>query len=147
MAKEQNTSDSGINKALDAERERRVAADRSRLSETLVKSPQWTNNTLQLIEALRSDDTENGDVHAREIEIRDEEIQRLRETVLKLRAEKDRLTLVHQEQLDTKTLELLDLQAAYEQFEQQSDMLLSELDQQNERLRAECKLQNRRSIL
>ena len=146
MAEEQKSSTTGINKALEAERTSRGASDRSSLSDTLVKSPQWKKNTLQLIEALRAGEADD-DPHAREIEVRDEEIERLRETVLKLKAEKAQLAESHREEIDTKTLELLDLQAAYEQFEQQSDMLLSELDQQNERLRAECKLQNRRSML
>lgn len=148
MAEEQKSSTTGINKALDAERATRGAPDRSRLSDTLVKSPQWKKNTLQLIEALRaheSDDDE--DPHVHEIQVRDDEIERLRETILELKAERAQLTEAHQEEIDTKTLELLDLQAAYEQFEQQSDMLLSELDRQNERLRAECRVQNRRSIL
>ena len=149
MAKEEKSSSNGINKAIDAERASQAAAERLRLSETLVKSPQWKKNTLQLIEALRAhnDDDEDGDPHERELKVRDEEIERLRETVLELQAEKAKLAQVHQEEIDTKTLELLDLQAAYEQFEQQSDVLLSELDQQNERLRAECRTQNRRSML
>ena len=149
MAEKEKPSSTGINRAIDAERESQAAAERLRLSETLVKSPQWKKNTLQLIEALRAhnDDDFDGNSHERELRVRDEEIERLREKILELRAEKVRLAEAHREALDTKTLELLDLQAAYEQFEQQSDMLLSELDQQNERLRAECQMQNRRSVL
>lgn len=78
---------------------------------------------------------------------RSEEIERLQQTIVKLKAENARLTAEHQVELEAQKVELLELDDAYNQFQQQSDLLLNELDQQNELLRAECKLQNRRSIL
>lgn len=75
------------------------------------------------------------------------EIDRLRQIIARLEAEQALLAAAHQAELDATRAELADLQAAYEQFEQQSDILLSELDEQNERLRNECRLQNRFSVL
>lgn len=81
------------------------------------------------------------------LEERAGEIERLRQSVANLEAENTRLKEQHQAELDARSVELSDLQAAYDQFEQQSDELLNELDKQNERLKAECKRQNRFSVL
>ena len=62
-------------------------------------------------------------------------------------AEIARLTAEFHVELNAKKGELLEIQEAYDQFEQQSDQILNELDQQNERLRIECKSHNSRSML
>lgn len=67
---------------------------------------------------------------------RSEEIERLQQTILQLRAENTSLATQHQNELDGTRNQFFDLQAAYDQFQQQSDQLLTELDQENERLRA-----------
>lgn len=67
---------------------------------------------------------------------RDEQIERLRQTISQLKAENTSLTKRHQSELDGTRNQFFDLQAAYDQFQQQSDQLLTELDQENSRLRA-----------
>lgn len=67
---------------------------------------------------------------------RSEEIERLQQTILQLRAENTSLATQHQDELDGTRNQFFDLQAAYDQFQQQSDQLLTELDQENVRLRA-----------
>ncbi|NND54653.1 MAG: hypothetical protein HKN56_06750 [Gammaproteobacteria bacterium] len=75
------------------------------------------------------------------------EIDRLRQAITRLEAENTKLAETRQEALEAKQAELLNLLAAYDQFEQESDALLDELSQKNERLRAECKVQNKLSVL
>ena len=75
------------------------------------------------------------------------EIDRLRQSIMKLEAENTKLAEERQEELEAKQAELSNLVAAYDQFEQESDALLDELSQKNERLRAECKVQNKLSVL
>lgn len=75
------------------------------------------------------------------------EIDRLRQAMMKLEAENARLSERHQSELEAKQAELSNLLAAYDQFEQESDTLLDELSQKNERLRAACKEQNKLSVL
>ena len=67
---------------------------------------------------------------------RDEHIERLQQTISQLKAENTSLTMRHQSELDGTRNQFFDLQAAYDQFQQQSDQLLTELDQENARLRA-----------
>jgi hypothetical protein len=67
---------------------------------------------------------------------RSEEIERLQQTILQLRAENTSLAMHHQSELDGTRSQFFELQAAYDQFEHQSDQLLTELDQENARLRA-----------
>jgi len=67
---------------------------------------------------------------------RSEEIERMQQTILQLRAENASLTAHHQSELDGTRNQFFELQAAYDQFQQQSDQLLTELDQENARLRA-----------
>ncbi len=153
--------------------------DLARLGATLVKSPQWTKNTLQGMEAmrsavLRSGGTQGADARvetaamsealarraeemkaatrrlqqqSRTLQRRGQEIDRLRQAILELENEKAELAEAHRAELDAKQLELSDLQAAYDQFEQQADVLLDELSDKNERLKAACKNQNRLSVL
>ena len=79
--------------------------------------------------------------------ISSEEIERLRQTIVKLEAENAQLTAEYQDELDTQRVELLELQQAYDQFEQASDLVLNDLEQKNERLREESRHHSRRSML
>ena len=144
--KEQSSDNSG--RASHAERPTSGASGRTGLSNILVKSPQWKKNTLRRIENLRSGDP-TGARHADLLmhEKRGEEIELLRQAIAELESENARMAAEHRHELDANKAELRQLQAAYDQFEQQSDVLLNELEQQNERLRDECKRQNRRSVL
>lgn len=132
--------------------------DRSRLEETLVKSPMWKKQTLRDIEfsrALAVSESNDRDIQtarlffrlSAQLDERNDEIERLRRAVSKLENEKSHLGRAHQRELKLHRAELEQLQDAYDQFEQESDSLLSELGQQNERLRDECQHQNARSLL
>jgi predicted NUDIX family phosphoesterase len=79
--------------------------------------------------------------------ISSEEIERLRQTIVKLEAENAQLTAEYQDELDAQRVELLELQQAYDQFEQASDLVLNDLEQKNERLREESRHHSRRSML
>lgn len=228
MAEKKQSSGFAISNAIRAERQSRGTIDRSRLSDTLVKSPQWKKNVLQRIETVRSGDPadgtpavlhtlkqsllelverhwqelvsnadsrnherlngqssnpagDNDDIALREacmqqesknmrevlalhadevkgarrrlrkqsakLQRRSEEIERLRQTIVKLKSENAGLTAEHQDELNAQRVELLEFQEAYAQFEQQSDLVLNKLDQQNERLRVESRHQNRLSML
>ena len=124
MAEKEQSPGHSITRAISAARHLTGTTDRSSLSDTLVKSSQWKKNTLHSVE-----------------------LERLRQTVKELEAENARLTIEFQSEVEAQKVELLAIQSAYDQFEQQSDMLLNELDQQNERLRFESKHKNRRSLL
>lgn len=124
MAEKEQSRGSTISSAIRAERQLSGTPDRSRLSDTLVKSSQWKKNTLHRIE-----------------------VERLRQTVQELEAEKSRLAMEYESEIEAQRIELLSIQEAYDQFEQQSDMLLNELDEQNERLRSESKYKSKRSLL
>jgi predicted nuclease with TOPRIM domain len=76
-----------------------------------------------------------------------EEIKQLRQTIAKLEAENARLIAKHERELDARRAELLDLKEAYDQFEQESDLLMNELEQKYERLRSRSRYQNPRSML
>ena len=60
MAEKEQSSGSAISSAIRAERQSGVTTDRSILSQTLVKSPQWKKNALQRIETVRSSDPADG---------------------------------------------------------------------------------------
>lgn len=175
MAENKRPTGLAIMNAIRAERESNSAPDRSNLNDTLVKSAIWKENTLDKIDqstqpirtrgahteeasALGTNQSvlcgENDDSAGQEerrqaatLRRRDDEIKRLHETIVELKAENDRLTAQHRDELDARKMELLDFQAAYDQFQQQSDQLMNELDEENGRLRLECKLNNKRSIL
>ena len=132
--------------------------DRSRLEETLVKSPLWKKKTLRDIEynrTLAASESNDRDTQAarlifrlsEQLNERNDEIERLRRAVSKLENEKSQLGRAHQQELELQRAELESLQDAYDQFEQESDSLLSELGQQNARLLDECRHQNVRSLL
>lgn len=124
MSENENPLGDAIDTAIRLARQSESQPRRTVLSDTLVKSPQWKKNTLQNIEAERST-----------------------QAIADLEAKNERLTANHQDELKALRLELVEIQGAYDQFQQQSDQMLEELDQQNVRLRAECNSKNRRSIL
>lgn len=132
--------------------------DRSRLEETLVKSSLWKKQTLRDIEvnrALATSESDDRDTQtarlffrlSAQLDERNDEIERLRRTVSKLEDEKTHLSRTHQRELDMQREELVKLQDAYDQFEKESDSLLSEISEQNERLRKESRRQNSLSLL
>ncbi len=178
MAEKEQSSGTAISRAIQAERRSTVTTDRSSLSDTLVKSPQWKKNALQRIESAQSG--ENGDTtlgeacvqqalkriretlarHLKELkdarrqlceqsatlQRRNEENEQLRQTIVKLDAEIANLTTEHRAERAARRIELLQFQKAYDQFEQQTDLVLNELHQQNERLRVESRQRYRRSM-
>jgi len=75
------------------------------------------------------------------LQLRSQEIQRLQQSLEELDAVNTKLTMVHQKELDARGVEMLGLQNAYDQFQEQSDLLLNELEQENGRLLTE---QNRK---
>ena len=75
------------------------------------------------------------------------EVDQLRQAVARLEAEKAGLVARHARELEERRVELQDFQAAYDQFEQQSDVLLDELHQKYARLQYEIRHQNPRSLL
>jgi len=124
MQDKKRSSGNAIFDAIRAERQSSRQKDRKILSDTLVKSPLWKENTLDEIETEQS-----------------------QLTITDLEAEIARLTAEFDVEIKARNAEMAEIQAAYDQFEQQSDRILNELDQENERLRIECRSHNRRSIL
>ncbi|MDH3577771.1 MAG: hypothetical protein OEO71_08135 [Gammaproteobacteria bacterium] len=175
MSEKERSSKFAMLKAISNQRHLSGEADRSNLNATLVKSSLWKKNTLQKIaqsaEPITTHDVrtegeialdtersvplgENDDSASQEerrksaiLRRRTEEIERLRREIAKLNEENARLTELHQNKLDAHRNELLEFQRAFDEFQQQSDLLLTELDQDNERLRLECKVNNKRSLL
>ncbi len=130
----------------------------SRLEQLLTKSPNWKKRALRNIEVdatpLKSDVEDRDSKTARlalrlsaQLDERNEEIQRLRRAVSRLEVEMSQLDLAHRREVELHRAELESLQDAYNQFEKESDRLLSKLDQQNERLLSECRNRNVRSLL
>ena len=78
---------------------------------------------------------------------RNDEVEQLRRTVSQLKNEKSELNRAYEQKLALRQSELQELQAAYNQFEKESDDLLSELSRKNERLIDECRHDNVRSLL
>lgn len=175
MSEKERPSELAILKAISNQRHLSGETDRSNLNVTLVKSSIWKENALRKIAQsakpitthdVRSEGEsslsrkrsaslgENDDSDDQEerrksaiLRRRGEEIERLRRKIAKLNEENARLTELHQDKLDSHRNELLEFQRAFDEFQQQSDLLLTELDQENERLRLECKVNNKRSML
>ena len=112
----------------------------------LVKSPLWKKQTLRDIELTRAlsasestdPDTQTARMFYRlsaQLDERNDEIERLQRAISKLEDEKSQLDSARQLETELHRAELRQLQDAYDQFEKESDSLLSELSQQNERLR------------
>ena len=152
MADNERSSRTGISDAIGAHRQVSGMSDRSNLSETLVKSSLWKKETFRKIKDAQTGD--NDDVHdpddrrqSTTLRRSHEEIERLQLIVARLEAENCGLAEKHREEVAGYKKQLNEFEAAYEQFRQESDDLLTELDNDNERLRTECKLNNRRSLL
>ena len=153
MVDKDQPSGLAIIKGIRAHKQSGDAKNLSKLNDTLVKSALWKKNTLQGIEDARiaGENDEAADPEERRqtatLRRREDEIQQLQATILQLQAENAMLTAKHKEEVGAHANELMAFQQAYDQFQQQSDLLLNELDQENERLRIECKLNNKRSLL
>jgi len=130
MAENERPSGIAIINAIRTQRQSGDTADRSNLGETLVKSPQWKKNALQRIEAKVGMQSPTLQDHV-------DEIERLQQRIAKLEAENARLIAQRRNILEAQKIEMLELQHAYDQFQQESDLLLTELDQENQRLRIE----------
>ena len=136
MAEKERPSHFEMIDAISAQRELGVP-DRSNLNDTLVKSALWKDNALRAIE----DSSSTSPVQ------RSDEVERLRRVIAKLKTKYNDLAARHREEVGAYKDQLAEFQAAYDQFQQQSDQLLNELDEDNQRLRNECKLNNPRSLL
>lgn len=126
-----------------------------------MKGSLWKKQTLRNVE--RTQELEGSEAKNREhdtdkmarmfvrlsaqLDERNNEIEQLRQAISSLENEKSQLDRSHQRELELHRAELERLQDAYGQFEKESDSLLSELDEQNERLLNECRYQNSRSLL
>ena len=66
---------------------------------------------------------------------RNKEIKRLQKKVAGLQEENLKLSACHKDDLDGERIRIVELQQAYDQFQQQADQLLSELEEENIRLR------------
>ena len=132
--------------------------DRSRLEETLVKSPMWKRQTMREIELNRQMAANESDNREQEtarlffrlsaqLDERNEEVDRLRKALSKLETQKSAMDKAHRRELERQQDELERLQRAYNQFEEESDSLLSELSQKNQRLLDHFRKSNFRSLL
>ena len=121
-------------------------SERSRLEETIVKSSIWKKQTLRDMElkrALAANESNDRDTEtarlifrlSAQLDERNEEIERMRQAVSKLENEKSDLGREHRRALELHRGELGHMQDAYDQFEKESDDMISELSQQNESLR------------
>ena len=132
--------------------------DRTRLEKTLVKGALWKKQTLREIEfnrtlaAHESKDPKSQTERmifrlSAQLDERNDEIEQLRSMVSKLRNERTKLALKHRRELEQRQDELQQLQDAYNQFEKESDDVLSELSQKNERLLDQYHSSNPKSLL
>ncbi len=116
--------------------------DQPSLNDTMAESLRFRSTSLPGIDSLRPG--ANDDAALQEARM---QIQRLQQTLIEFEAEHARLVADYKGKLADKNVQLANLQTAYDEFERQSDLLMHELDQQNERLRAECRAANPRSVL
>lgn len=136
-------------------------SSKSRLEKVLGKGSLWKKQALHKISRARESERIEREDRAREtdkmahmlarlsiqLDERDDEIARLQHALSALKSEKSQLDLAHREAVELHRAELKQLQVAYDQFEKESDGLLAELGEQNERLLNECRYQNGRSLL
>ena len=126
---------------------------KSRLEKVLGKGSLWKKKALRNITRTEERESETDKLAYRlarlsiQLDQRDDEIERLRKTISKLQIEKSNQDRAYQQEVEVQRAELERLQVAYDQFEKESDGLLAELGEQNERLLAECRYQNSRSLL
>lgn len=135
MAENERPSGIAIINAIRTQRQSGGTTDRSNLGDTLVKSSQWKKNALQRIEAKSAIQSPTLQDHV-------DEIERLQQRIAELEAENARLIAQRRNILEAQKIEMLEIQNAYDQFQQESDLLLTELDQENRRLRIEMPLIN-----
>jgi len=135
MAEKERPSGIAIINAIRTQRQSGGTTDRSILGDTLVKSSQWKKNALQRIEAKSAIQSPTLQDHV-------DEIERLQQRIAELEAENARLIAQRRNILEAQKIEMLEIQNAYDQFQQESDLLLTELDQENRRLRIEMPLIN-----
>ena len=152
MAENERPTGLAIINAIRAQQQSRGLTDRTNLEDTLCKSALWKKNTLQQIaNDPHASDTDSADPEERRqadtLRRRDDEIDRLQQIVAHLEAENARLDALRQTEFDARKTEALDFQQAFDQFQQESDALINELDEENQRLRTACKLNNPRSLL
>ncbi len=128
-------------------------SSKSRLEKVLGKGSLWKKKALRNITRTEEREHETDQFAYRlarlsiQLDERDDEIERLRQTISKLQIEKSNQDRAYQQEVELQRAELERLQVAYDQFEKESDGLLAELGEQNERLLAECRYQNSRSLL
>lgn len=128
-------------------------SSKSRLEKVLGKGSLWKKKALQNITRTEERERETEKLAYRlarlsiQLDERDDEIERLRQTISKLQIEKSNQDRAYQQEVELQRAELERLQVAYDQFEKESDGLLAELGEQNERLRTECRSRNSRSLL
>lgn len=67
--------------------------------------------------------------------VREQKLDRLQQKVRRLEADQRKVQKVYQHEMETKHAEYMDLHDAYAQFQNQSDLLLDELDRENSRLK------------
>lgn len=156
MEEKEQSSQSDISSVIRAERLSGNGSDLSRLDKTLVKSPRWKQNALRKVMDTRdagrdtqSESEQSATANGSQATMHElnEELNRLRQAITRLEAENAVLKAQHELELEASRDELIDLQAAYDQFEEQSDQLLDELDQKYSRLLGQIKHQNPRSLL
>ena len=126
---------------------------KSRLEKVLGKGTLWKKKALRNITRTEERERETDKLAYRlarlsiQLDERDDEIERLRQTISKLQIEKSNQDRAYQQEVEMQRAELERLQVAYDQFEKESDGLLAELGEQNERLLSECRSRNSRSLL
>ncbi len=126
---------------------------KSRLEKVLGKGSLWKKKALSSITRTEERERETDKLAYRlarlsiQLDERDDEIERLRQTISKLQIEKSNQDRAYQQEVELQRAELERLQVAYDQFEKESDGLLAELGEQNERLLSECRSRNSRSLL
>jgi hypothetical protein len=135
--------------------------DQSRLEKVLTKGSLWKKQTLRNVEGrqeLKRNEAPNHDHDtdkmarmfirlSAQLDQRNYEIEKLRLSISSLENQKSQFDKLRQRELELHRAELERLQNAYDQFEKESDSLISELGEQNERLLNECRDQNGRSLL
>lgn len=182
MTKKGGSSGHFVSSAVQSAKSPCAPPDLSRLSDILLKSPEWKKNAMRDIEAMRDSTPVDADARrlkaalleliethwpalvsasnptsadqstagsaeseavnddladptagelARRVQQRDAEIRRLEERVAALEAENEDLSERLGSEVDSRSNELKLLRSAFSQFQEESDQLLSELDQEN----------------
>ena len=177
MTKKGGSSGHFVSGAVQSAKSPSAPPDLSRLSDILLKSPEWKKNAMRDIEAMRDSTPVDADARrlkaallelierhwpalvsasnstaagsaeaeavnddladptagelARSVQQRDAEIRRLEERIAALETENKHLSERFRSEVDSRSNELHMLRNAFSQFQEESDQLLSELDQEN----------------